>query len=648
MQFASNFVSTLLAFLVAKAIGVIIVIAVLIVAVKIIAAAEPGDFMYVTDLEVDNIGSADPALRMVRVPVNLSNYVSSNLLTAVCNDRVFEHANGLATTSGFTQDCNVNAAGVWVWATSTPSTVETPKMYHGGDDADDGFTLVGGNNDGSGLAAGGHSPLRATSTAAIEISDLLDIRVDISAEIPCGTMVYKVGTQIQDGVIGYGLWVLGKISSASVTTGGGSGGNSAIYLEITALESDMWLCTVGSFSAFTDWTQTTAHSVEVIEIGGPRLCLSDDFIPVEYPEYISMSASNVMAAMFNSPCLIKQDTPVRIIINGLDMGDSTTVINATSTDGLIHFDTTGADVGGASPWRSGAGQPIHITAIEDRFVAGGISRTGTSTQTRILSMVDDDWDTPASTVTWDGERTTWQIDYNDPDFDILKNGIVVDTIPEAGGIATSSFDLEIGRGFYRGTLYNFEMDAGATTVMDFDFDGNDIFEQTQGNSANAFQWTGLINNEGTATTTPLEYILTWDDTNINTSVSGFTDNPIATPVGGVVSTSTSLVGNPSLNPLFTPFPTTSGGMIVGPIIGAANASSLPPQTWVMLVATVFFAVILAFINKFFPNRVIFAALAVVLFAVVSLSVGNILNMWIVGLFGMWAFGSTGLLMMGNR
>ncbi len=635
--------------MISKAIGIIIAAAVLLVAIKVISAAEPGDFNFVTDLEVDNIGSANSSERMVRVPVNLSNYVASNLITAVCNDRIFETANGLATTSGFTQDCNVNAAGVWVWATSTPSTVETPKMYHGGLDADDGFPLVGGNNDGDGAAAGGHSPLRATSTAAIEIADLLDIRIDISAEIPCGTMVYKVGTQIQDNVTGYGLWALGKISTASVTTGGGATGNSAIYLEITALQSDMWLCTVGSFSAFTDWTQTTAHSIEVIEIGGSRICLSDDFIPVEYPEYISMSAANIMAAMFNSPCLIRQNIPVRIIVNGLDLADSISTINATSTDGLIHFDTSGVHVGGAGPWRSGAGQTLHITAIEDRFVAGGISRTGTSTQTAILSMVDNDWDTPGSTVTWDGERTTWQIDYTDPDFDILKNGVVVDTIAEAGGITTSSFDLEIGRGFYRGTLYNYEMDAGVTTVMDFDFDGDDIFEATQGNSSNAFQWTGLINNEGTATTTPLEYILTFDDTNINTSVTGFMDNPTVTPVGGGFSTSTALTGNPSINPLFTPFPTSSGGgMIMGPLLTAANASTLPAQTWWVLVSTIFFAVILAFVHKFFPNRVIFAAMAVMMFAIASIAIGAAMPMWLVGMFALWAFGSTTILIKGNR
>ena len=77
-------------------------------------------------------------------------------------------------------------------------------------------------------------------------------------------------------------------------------------------------------------------------------------------------------------------------------------------------------------------------------------------------------------MTWDGERTTWQIDYTDPDFDILKNGVVVDTISEPGGITTSSFDLEIGRGFRKGNIYNFEMDAGVTTVMEFDFDADDI------------------------------------------------------------------------------------------------------------------------------------------------------------------------------
>ncbi len=604
-----------------------------------IAAAEPGDFSFVTDLEVDNVGSSNAALRMVRVPVNLSNYVGSNLITAVCNDRIFETANGLATTSGFTQDCNVNAAGAWVWTTSTPSTIETPRMYHGGSDADDGFPLVGGNNDGLGAAIGGHSPLRATSTAVIQIGDLLDIRLDISAYVPCGTIVYKVGSNVQTPT-GYGMWAIGDVSVAAGNAIGGAAGNTAIYIRMTPLNFDAWICSVGSVQSFTDWVKGGTATVQIQEVDSAlEICRSDNSIPVNMFPYI---VSTQIQVILNSPCLVKQGTEYRIIVSGVDMGDSTFAYTATTTDGNFFFETSGVNEAGAEPWRAQACcVPPNVTYIRDSLL-------GTSTGAFIGAMVDSTWEMDVVAADWDGERATLQIDYTDPDFDVLINGIVEFTITEAGGIATSSGDLDIGRGFHRGTLYNFELDAGVTTVMDFDFDGDDIFEATQGNSANAFQWTGLINNEGTATTTPLEYVLTYDDTNINTSVTGFMNNPTATPVGGGFSTSTGLTGDPSINPLFTPFPTTSGGMIIGPLRTAANASSLPPQTWWLLVLTVFFSMILGFVHKFFPNRVIFAAMAVVLFAIASISIGSDMPMWLVGLFALWAFGSTTILIKGNR
>lgn len=630
----------LLAMILARVVFMIVAAFIFLLIITRVFAQESGDFLYVTDLEIDNV-SVSTSTRMMPIPVNLLNYVNSLLIRGDGTDRIFTFANN-ATTSGFVQDMTANGANVWVFATSAPSTVVTQKMFHGGTDADQGFPLVGSNFDGTGGAVGGHYPLRATSTASIEINDLLDIRVDISAHVPCGTIISKTGTNIINPT-GYGLYAIGQESRIVHTTVGGTQPNAAIFFEFTPLNFDVWICAVGTTQTSVDWTKSDTRGIELRDVvSNTTICEQDNFTPITLT---GISTSLEQQILLNTPCLIRQNQHVRVFITAPNQRDSEDgFAGRTSTDSNFFIEWNSGCSGpchieGAGPIRDTGPDAVTVLWVRDSLL-------GTTTNARIGAMVDDTWSFDTNAF-WDGQRITVQIDYTDPDFDVLIDSVVQFTITEAGGIATSTGDLEIGKGFNHGRLYNLEIDAGVTTVLDVDFDGDDINQTRVGNSSNSFQWLGSIQDES-GSNNDLEYILTFDDTNINREVSGFMDNPTPTPTVGEIGTSTALIGAPSLGVFFTPIPTPEGGLIMGNLKTGAAASTLPVEAFWMILVTIILAVALGIVHRFFPNKPVFAALAIIGMAILSLSVGTEFAMWIVTLFAMWAFGSTTLFVLWSR
>lgn len=639
MGFIVSIFTHLVAMIIARVIFFIVVAFIFLLIATRLSAQTPGDYLYVADLEFDNVG-ASTSTRMMPVPVNALNYVNSTLIRGDGTDRIFTDANNVEV-SGFTQDMTINAANWWVFATSGPTSVVTQRVFHGGADADRGFPYVMNNlnsNDNKTL-------LRATSSATIEIGDLLDVRVDMQADTPCGWIAGKIANDYEDP-IGWALFSIGTLEESP--SNGGAGGvlnGDEIFFEITPTNFPIWLCSVGSIKTSSNLVRSAGGEItmRVDDVDtAVQICTSQR---VEIVFDISAIAVKDNQLLMPKPCLIERNQHARIFMrqsgNGVWATDDNGLSPVSSTNFTWEINagcSTGpaCDIGGAEPWSR--------TAVEKMVISYVNASSATSTGD-LVGVVDDVW--AQSNSNWDGDRETLQLSYTDPTLDVLQNSVVVASVAHAGGIATSTFEMRLGKGFNEGIIHNFEIDAGATTVLDIDFDGDDITESVEGNVANSFLWRGDIQDES-GFNNDLEYLLVANMTNINTSVSGFGDNPTPTPVPGISGTSTALTGSPSLNPFFTPVPTPTGGLFMGHLKDAASASTLPTETWWMILGTLILAVGLGFFHKFFPNRPIFAALCVVGMAIISLAVGDDFRMWIVTGFAMWAFGSTALLILWAR
>jgi hypothetical protein len=408
---------------------------------------------------------------------------------------------------------------------------------------------------------------------------------------------------------------------------------TAIYLEFTPL-IDLWVCgaSIGESDSGAAWTILDSQVVNITT--GQTVANWGSEIPPYHPRQITGLMNNFpdQMVLFPEPIQVDAGNLYRVYwVTDINMVISDNAFNATGT--VAAFSSSCAVVGGYHCHRR--------TASSLRPAILYIDRTATSTTSILQAVVND----TVSQAAWDGQRATLQLTYSDPNMTILIDSVVQDTDAVGGDIATSTDNVIMGRGL-NGAIHDLEIDAGVTTVLDVDFDGDDISESREGSAANSWEWLGVITDES-ASTNHLEYHITANTSNINREVTGFSPQATPTPTSSEF-TPAGIVGSPSLDPFFTPIPTPVTGIIMNPLREASAASTIPSDVWWMLLATPILAFMVGKIYQFAPLPAVAAGISIIGMAIVSLSVGAQFAMWIVALHAIYAVGSTILFQLWTR
>ena len=590
-----------------KFIGVVAAIFFAWIAISLVFGQTPDEYLYEITLEFENTSGSNWT-GLLPIEVDALNLVDNNVIDVDGLDALFTDPIEIQV-QGFTQGMASNDVNWWVYVEVADGVTVENKVFTFGPDVDDGFPFHPDND----------IIVSVPDAASLDVTDLLTVDVRIEA-FSCGTLLNKL-EQDNTGMVdelGYGLFFIGTPEFTATGGDSGVGTFSRLAFKMTpTINADMCAFSMGNFSG-TGVTEIRIENetTSVVTIWSQVL---GDIIPVT-PDIPTQTENNWI--MIPEPFPVVAGTTYRIgcTCTG-DRGDQVLPLFSASTANAL-FEGFDGTIGGVTY------DPMEFFAASDRagwsFVIPG------AVAGEIIGVVDNE----QVTGTWDGSDTVVTLTYNDPTLELEFDSVVQDTLATAGGLITNTtFPVLIGDGL-EGNIISADIFAGVPSVLDLDFQGNQIVQTQEGNIGNSFTWLGDITDQS-ASTNDGEYTIISDTTGINITQGGIQGNPTPTPVS--INGEANIVGSPDINPFLTPVPEQSG-IIVDPIRSAANASNLPAIAWWLLIIIPVGGIVTARITKMVPLNPVPPTIAIIVIIIMTLVAGNAMAAWVAGGYGFYAVG----------